>query len=63
MAWASLRQLCAEAGAGGFWLSRAGSTSALPFSSTYSGLQQPEEREAFFSDVPVTSYLCWEETS
>lgn len=29
----------------------------------YSGLQQPEEREAFFSDVPVTSYLCWEETS
>lgn len=61
MAMISLWRVSGEAGAG--WFAGAGSTSALPFSSTYSRLQQPEEREAFFSDVLVSSYLGWEEAS
>ena len=57
--WARLvyNQVCLEGGFLGL------STSALPSSNTYSGLQHPKEREAFLGDVLVGTYLCGEETS
>ena len=39
------------------------STSALPFSNTYPGLQHPKEREAFLGDVLIGTYLCGEAAS